>query len=77
MSSLTLAIPADLKTRMKRFPEINWSEVARQAISEKTSILGNLQRVFSKSTLTEADAIAIGREIKKHVWKKQYKHLAK
>ncbi len=77
MTNMTLAIPDDLRLKMKRFPEINWSEVARQAISEKTSILGNLQRVFSKSTLTEADAIAIGREIKKRVWKKHYKHLAK
>ncbi len=77
MTNMTLAIPDDLRLKMKRFPEINWSEVARQAISEKTRILESLQRVFSKSTLTDAETIAIGREIKKRVWNKHYKHLAK
>jgi hypothetical protein len=70
MSSLTLAIPADLKTRMKRFPEINWSEVARQAIAEKTRILEQMQRFVSKSSLTEDEALAVGREIKRRVWGK-------
>ncbi|WP_337288202.1 hypothetical protein [Candidatus Methylomirabilis sp.] len=34
MANLTLAIPADLKAEMKKCAEINWSEVARQAITE-------------------------------------------
>ena len=37
MANLTLAIPADLKAEMKKFAEINWSEVARQAIVESIS----------------------------------------
>ena len=70
MSSLTLAIPDDLKTRMKRFPEINWSEVARQAIAEKTRILEQMQRFVSKSTLTGDDTLTIGRAIKRRIWQK-------
>jgi hypothetical protein len=70
MSSLTLAIPDDLKAKMKRFPEINWSEVARQAILQKTQQLGQLNRLLSRSTLTEQDAIDIGRQIKRRVWKR-------
>ena len=31
MVTMTLAVPKDLKERMDSFPEINWSEVARQA----------------------------------------------
>jgi len=70
MSSLTLAIPDDLKAKMKCFPEINWSEVARQAIAEKTRVLVQMQQLVSKSTLTEGDAVALGRNIKRRVWQK-------
>lgn len=77
MTNLTLAIPEELRVKMNHFPEMNWSEVARQAITEKTRILEEMQRVFSKSTLTEADAIKLGREVKKRMWNKHYKHLAK
>ena len=70
MSSMTLAIPADLRAKMKLFPEINWSEVARQAILLKTRQLEQLNQLLSKSTLTEQDAIKIGRQIKQRVWKR-------
>ena len=70
MPSMTLAIPADLRAKMKQFPEINWSEVARQAILQKTRQLGQLNRLLSRSTLTEQDAIDIGRQIKRRVWKR-------
>jgi len=70
MPSLTLAIPADLKVQMGRFPEINWSEVARQAIAEKMRVLQTMQRLLAKSVLTEGDAVAIGRQIKSRVWHK-------
>jgi hypothetical protein len=55
---------------MDRFPEINWSEVARQAIVHKTRQLEQLNQLFSKSTLTEGDTIEIGRQIKRRVWKR-------
>ena len=70
MSSLTLAIPDDLRAKMKRFPEINWSEVARQAIAEKTRLLGQLQHLTSKSALTERAALALGQDIKRRVWRR-------
>ncbi len=70
MTNLTLSIPDDLKAKMGRFPEINWSEVARQAIMEKTRVLGQMQQLLSRSTLTEQDALKIGREIKRRIWKK-------
>jgi len=70
MANLTLAIPDDLKTKMKRFPEINWSEVARQAIAEKTRALEAMDRLLAKSALSEQQANAVGRQIKRRVWKK-------
>lgn len=69
MSNLTLAIPQDLKEKMARFPEINWSEVARQAIAEKTRLLERMQALLAKSRLTEQDAIHLGRQVKQRVWK--------
>ena len=73
MSSMTLAIPADLRAKMKLFPEINWSEVARQAILQKTRQLEQLNRLLSKSTLTERDTVEIGRQIKQRVWKRHHR----
>ncbi|MBI3291782.1 MAG: hypothetical protein HYZ73_03095 [Elusimicrobia bacterium] len=67
-------MPADLRAKMKLFPEINWSEVARQAILLKTRQLEQLNRLFSKSTLTEQDTIDIGRQIKQRVWRRHQHH---
>lgn len=36
MSNITIRVPAELKSRMKRLKKINWSEVARQAFEEAT-----------------------------------------
>lgn len=70
MANLTLAIPNELKVKMNRFPEINWSEVARQAIVEKTETLGKMQRLLGKSALKEAEALTLGQKIKQRVWKR-------
>ena len=70
MTNLTLSIPDDLKAKMSHFPEINWSEVARQAIIGKTRVLEQMQALLSKSQLTEQDALTIGRTIKRRMWKK-------
>ena len=39
MVSLTLSIPEDLKKEMERFPEMNWSVIAREAIRQRIMIL--------------------------------------
>ena len=67
---MTLAIPADLKEKMDHFKEINWSEVARQAIRQKALILEKMNKLFSKSALDERDIEKYGRMIKKSVLKK-------
>lgn len=70
MPNMTLAISADLKEKMDHFKEINWSEVARQAIREKAFLLEKMNQLFSKSKVTEADVEKYSRKIKKNVWKK-------
>ena len=70
MANVTVAIPAELKAKMRKFPEINWSEVARQAIADKTRTLERMQQLLAGSVLTETDALAVGRQIKRRVLKK-------
>ena len=70
MVSLTLAIPQEIKSEMDEHPEINWSEVARQAIQEKIRLLKKLDLLLSESKLTEEDAINLGRKVNKAVAKK-------
>ncbi|HLF19056.1 MAG TPA: hypothetical protein VI749_09255 [Candidatus Omnitrophota bacterium] len=70
MPNMTLAIPDDLKEKMDRFKEINWSEVARQAIREKTLLLERVNQILSGSTLDEAFLETHAAKIKKSVSKK-------
>ena len=70
MPNMTLAIPVDLKAKMDHFKEINWSEVARQAIREKTLLLERMNQMLSKSRLTTADIASHARKIDKKVFKK-------
>ena len=70
MPNMTLAIPAELKAKMDHFREINWSEVARQAIFEKTILLERMNQMLSKSKFGTSDIDKHSMEIKKAVLKK-------
>lgn len=63
MVNLTLAVPKEMKAEMDAFPEINWSEVARQAIARKLQDLRFLRKMRSESSLTEEEALALGRKV--------------
>ncbi len=64
MVNVTLAVPEELHKVMKSHPEIKWSEVARQAMWEYARKLEMLDRVATKSKLTEKEALEIGKAIK-------------
>ena len=70
MPNMTLAIPIELKEKMEQFKEINWSEVARRAIWEKTKILEHMNKLLSKSRLTEVDIERHADVIKRNVLRK-------
>ena len=70
MPNMTLAIPVDLKEKMDHFKEINWSEVARQAIREKTFLLEKMNKFFSKSKLSSSDVRKHASQIDKRVFGK-------
>lgn len=70
MTNMTLAVPEDLKNIMEKHREVKWSEVARAAMWEHARKLELINRLVSKSKLTEKDALEIGRKIKEGVAKR-------
>ncbi len=65
MVTVTVSVPADVKKKMEGFAEINWSEVARQAFTQKIRDMEFLQQFKTESTLTEGDALTLGRKVNK------------
>ncbi|MEZ3114762.1 hypothetical protein RYH80_02355 [Halobaculum sp. MBLA0147] len=63
MPTITVNVDDDLKRRMERHPEINWSEVTRQAIHEKVETLEVMDELASASDLTETDVREIADKI--------------
>ncbi|MBI5065140.1 hypothetical protein HZA97_02780 [Candidatus Woesearchaeota archaeon] len=55
---------------MRKHKEVKWSEVARQALWQHARKIELIDRLLSKSKLTEEDALDIGRKIKLAVAKR-------
>ncbi len=71
MVNVTISLPEEMKKKMDVFAEINWSAVARQAFDEKISDLEFIKRFKSKSTMTENDALNLGRELNSKLAKRR------
>jgi len=52
MPKLTLMVSEDLHRRMKRHPEVGWSEVVRRVLAEKARDLELTDRLTARSALT-------------------------
>ncbi len=65
MPNMTLSIPKELKRKMKQFPEIKWSAVARRSIRERINDLEMMNKIASKSKLTKKDVEEISKKIKR------------
>lgn len=63
MPTITVSVDKGLKERMERHPEINWSEVTRQAIQEKIEQLELLDELTADSKLTADDVEAIADKV--------------
>ncbi|MBI5253095.1 MAG: hypothetical protein HY930_01665 [Euryarchaeota archaeon] len=70
MANVTLSLPENMHRRMKKFSEVRWSEVARKAIEKKVADLELLEKLTSRSTLTEKDAEEISGKINREVAKR-------
>ena len=70
MVSITLSVPEDMKKEMNNFQDINWSAVAREAIKERLKMLRIFKDFTKDSTLTEEDALRLGRKVNAAVRKR-------
>ncbi|MBS3097990.1 hypothetical protein J4209_04310 [Candidatus Woesearchaeota archaeon] len=70
MVNMTLAIPEDLHKLIRRHNEVKWSEVARKAMWEHAKRLDIMDKLVSKSKLTEKQAEEIGNKLKKEIAKR-------
>ena len=64
MVNITLAVSTEMKSEMDQFPEMNWSEIARAAIKERLEMMEKFRKFTEKSTITEEEAVKLGRELK-------------
>ena len=71
MVSITLAVPNDLKEKMDQYAELNWSAVARESFTQKIRDLEFIKKFKEHSTMTEEDAIKLGRELNKKMAKRR------
>lgn len=71
MVSLTLSIPEEIRIKMQKFPEMNWSEIARAAIMQRIILLEKFRQFTKDSEFTEEDAIKFGKELNKNIAKKR------
>ena len=70
MVNMTLSIPEELHKKMKKLSEIKWSEVARKAIEQRVNDLETIEKIASKSKLTQKDADEISKKIKEGIAKR-------
>jgi len=70
MVNMTLSIPEELMHRMRLLREVRWSEVARRAIEQRVLNLEVMNRIASKSKLTEKDILELSKKIKSSAAKK-------
>ncbi|MFC6766640.1 hypothetical protein [Natrinema soli] len=67
MPTVTVNVDDELKERMESHPEINWSEVARNAFKEKVEDFELLEQLTEGSELTEKDVDEIAELIDSNV----------
>jgi predicted CopG family antitoxin len=63
MPTITVSVDDELKERMAKHPEINWSEVTRQAIQAKIEKLELLNDLTTDSELTDEDVEELAAKI--------------
>ena len=73
MVNITLSVSEELKKEMDKEKIINWSAVARQAIEQRLNMLKQFKAFTRDSTLTEEDALRMGREVSEKAMKKHKK----
>lgn len=72
MPNITLSIPSELKLKMDKLPEINWSEITREYLFEKVRKMELLKKLESAE---EKELIKWSVELGKKAKKGRFKRL--
>lgn len=76
MPNITLSVPEELKQKLDKLPEINWSETIREFLSKKVkraALLKKLDKMLENSELTEEDCLKLGEKVKAGMLKRYKK----
>lgn len=63
MVNVTVTIPEELRTKLKKHDEVNWSAVIRKALQEYLRNIEIAEAIAQKSKLTKKDAEEISKKI--------------
>lgn len=73
MTSVTLTVSDAIKSELKKFSWINWSEVAREAFLERLrrdETFKRFDEILKNSKMTDELALKLGDELKKRAAKR-------
>ena len=76
MVSITLSVPKEVREKMKRFPEVNWSGFVRVSIESEVKRLSWKEEMLKKlegEKKFDAVALEIGGKVKDGMWKRYKK----
>jgi len=63
MVNVTVTIPEELRNKLKKHDEVNWSAVIRKALQEYLRNIEIAEAIAQKSKLTKKDAEEISKKI--------------
>jgi hypothetical protein len=70
MPNITLSLPSELHKFVKKHNEINWSEIARRAISTQAKKIQLMEKLVENSNFTEKDIEELDNNIKSGLLKR-------
>ena len=70
LPTMTLSVPQDLYTIIKKHNQIKWSEIARRAMWDYAKKMELLDQLTADSKLTEKDVMELDKVIKKALTKR-------
>ena len=68
MASITFSIPDKVKSEIKEFSWVNWSELAKQEVlkqDERARLFEELEELTKNSKLTDEDCLRFAKLVKK------------
>lgn len=68
MASVMFSIPSEVKSEMKEFAWVNWSELAKEEVlkqDEKAKLFEELEELTKESTLSDEDCLRLGKFVKR------------